>query len=409
MNKRYLPALVVAGGFVMAALMIATGPNLEPRPPQTVAPLVRVVEATPKTVQLRAWTHGTVVPRTESDLVPEVDGRVEQVSASLVSGGFFSKGDVLLTIEPLDYEVALEQARAGLARARSDLANARKSHERQQDLVRRGATSDSQRDDALNRVRIAEATLREVTARLSRAQRDLARTKIVAPYDGRVRSERVDAGQFVKRGTSIGTIYAVDFAEVRLPIHDEELAYLELPLGRGGESLSEPVPVVLRARFAGEDHEWHGHVVRTEGELDPNTRMVNVVAQVADPYGTTTGRPPLSVGLFVDVEIQGATLTDLVVLPRSALRGESQVFVVDAQNQLRFRDVVVLRAANDEIFVSAGLSGGELVCISPLQSSMEGMVVRLIDETPELGSPPGAVAGNPPGALAGSPLGDPGS
>jgi RND family efflux transporter MFP subunit len=301
----------------------------------------------------------------------------------------------------LDYEVALEQARAGLARARSDLANARKSHERQQDLVRRGATSDSQRDDALNRVRIAEATLREVTARLSRAQRDLARTKIVAPYDGRVRSERVDAGQFVKRGTSIGTIYAVDFAEVRLPIHDEELAYLELPLGRGGESLSEPVPVVLRARFAGEDHEWHGHVVRTEGELDPNTRMVNVVAQVADPYGTTTGRPPLSVGLFVDVEIQGATLTDLVVLPRSALRGESQVFVVDAQNQLRFRDVVVLRAANDEIFVSAGLSGGELVCISPLQSSMEGMVVRLIDETPELGSPPGA--------LTGSPLGDPGS
>jgi RND family efflux transporter MFP subunit len=393
MNKRYLPPLVVTGGIVVAALLIATGPQVEPRPSQAVAPLVRVVEAVPKTVQLRAYTHGTVVPRTESDLVPEVDGRVQQVSASLVSGGFFSKGDVLLSIEPLDYEVALEQARAGLARARSDLANARKSHERQQDLVSRGATSDSQRDDALNRVRIAEATLREATARLARAERDLARTEIVAPYDGRVRSERVDVGQFVKRGNTIGTIYAVDFAEVRLPIHDEELAYLELPLARAGVELAKPIPVVLRARFAGEEQEWRGQVVRTEGELDPATRMVNVVARVPEPYAPSADRPPLSVGLFVNAEIQGAILPNLVVLPRAALRGESQVLIVDADNTLRFREVEVLRTANEQIYVSGGLSGGELVCISPLQSTVEGMAVRVIEEaSPELVASP---AGDP--------------
>ena len=395
MNKRLLPLVVIGVGFVVAALLIVTGPDVEPRPSRAVAPLVRVAEVVPRSIQLRVWTHGSVVPRTESDLVPEVDGRVEQVSNALVSGGFFSKGDVLLTIEPLDYEVALEQARAGLARARSDLSNARKTHQRQEDLLTRGAASDSQRDDALNRVRIAEATLREATARLSRAERDLARTQVVAPYDGRVRSERVDVGQFVKRGASIGTIYAVDYAEVRLPIHDEELAYLELPLAHVGSENIEPVPVVLRTRFAGKEHEWHGHVVRTEGELDPTTRMVNVVAQVPEPYAVDNGRPPLSVGLFVDAEIEGATLSNLVVLPRAALRGQSRVLVVDDQSRLRFRDVEVLRSANGEIYVSRGLAAGELVCISALQSTAEGMAVRVIEKGPQ--------------ALAGSPAGDPGS
>ena len=180
-----------------------------------------------------------------------------------------------------------------------------------------------------------------------------------------------------------------------MPIHDEELAYLELPLAHVGSENIEPVPVVLRTRFAGKEHEWHGHVVRTEGELDPTTRMVNVVAQVPEPYAVDNGRPPLSVGLFVDAEIEGATLSNLVVLPRAALRGQSRVLVVDDQSRLRFRDVEVLRSANGEIYVSRGLAAGELVCISALQSTAEGMAVRVIEKGPQ--------------ALAGSPAGDPGS
>jgi RND family efflux transporter MFP subunit len=392
--KRFLPLAVVMAGFAIAALLIATGPNVQPLPSTAVAPLVRVVEVVPKTVQLSTWTHGTVMPRTESDLVPEVDGRVVEISPSLVSGGFFDKGDVLLRIETLDYEVALEQARAGLARADSDLQNARRTHKRQQDLVSRGATSDSQRDDALNRVRIAAATLREAHALLSRAERDLARTDIVAPYDGRVRSERIDVGQFVKRGTAVGTIYAIDFAEVRLPIHDAELAYLDLPLAQGQDGAAS-VPVTLRARFAGADHQWHGEVVRTEGELDPNTRMVNVVARVPEPYVSRNGRPPLAVGLFVEVEIQGQIFPDLVVLPRLALRGERQVLVVDHASRLHFRDVEVFRRTNEEVYISGGLQRGERVCISPLQNTRDGMLVRLADE--------------PAAALAGGSAGDFGS
>ena len=379
MNRRLQAALVLLGGFAVAVLVFLSGPKMQPQAPSAIPPLVRVIEAEPREVQMTSHTHGTVVPRTESDLVPEVDGRVTAVSPSLVSGGFFNQGDVLLEIEPVDYEVALEHARAGLARAESDLENARKSLTRIQDLVRRGATSDSDRDDAANRERIAQATLREARARLSRAERDLDRTRLVAPYQGRVRNERVDVGQFVKRGNPVATIYAVDFAEVRLPIQDEELAFLDLPLGYTGDESSIPIPVTLRARFAGVEQEWQGEVVRTEGELDPATRMVHVVARVPEPYVSRDGRPPLSVGLFVDADIQGKTLSDVVILPRSALRGGDRVLVVDQDERLRFRPVDVYRVAEEEVYIVGGLARGERVCISPLQSTSDGMLVRVAD------------------------------
>lgn len=382
MSRKLQALLVLIGGFAVATLVFLSGPTMQPQPARATPPLVRVVEAQPRPVQMTSHTHGTVVPRTESELVPEVDGRVTEISPSLVSGGFFDQGDVLLQIEPVDYEVALEQARAGFARAQSDLDNARKSLARIQDLVRRGAASDSDRDDAVNRERIAQATLREARARLSRAERDLDRTRLVAPYQGRVRNERVDVGQFVKRGTPVATIYAVDFAEVRLPIQDEELAFLDLPLGYTQAESSAAIPVTLRARFAGAEHEWQGEVVRTEGELDPATRMVHVVARVPEPYVSRDGRPPLSVGLFVDADIHGETLSDVVILPRSALRGDDQVLVVDEDDRLRFRTVDVYRIAEEEVYIVDGLSQGERVCVSPLQTSSDGMPVRVAETEP---------------------------
>jgi RND family efflux transporter MFP subunit len=379
MKKVVLPIAIVLIGFAVAAVLIASGPKLEPQPADTLAPLVRVVEARPQTLQLSARTYGTVVPRTESELIPEVDGRVVSVSPQLVAGGFFNAGDVLLQIETVDYDVALEQARAGLARSNSELENATRTLARQRSLKTRGATSDAERDDAQNRVTVAEATVREAEARLSRARRDLARTRIIAPYDGRVRSEQVDVGQFVKRGTAVGSIYAVDFAEVRLPIQDEELAFLNLPLTRA-DPAAPASPVILRARFAGQQHSWEGQVVRTEGELDPATRMVNIVARVPAPYAVEGDRPPLAVGLFVDAEIMGNTVPNLVRLPRTALRAGGRVLIVDDESRLRFRAVTVLRGDQDEVLISEGLSAGEWVCVSPLQSTADGMRVRVADE-----------------------------
>ncbi len=390
-HRALTPVAVIAGGVALAALLVVTGPRVEPQPREVVPPLVRTVVAKPQKVQLRVLTHGTVVPRTESELVPEVSGPVTWISPSLVSGGFFREGDPLLRIDPLDTEVALEQSRAGLARARSEYATAEKERKRQLDLAERDIASAAKRDDAVNRFRVAEASLREAKAKLARAERDLARTELRAPYDGLVRSERVDVGQFVNRGSSVATIYAVDFAEVRLPIHDDELAYLELPLAARQAGPTAPIPVVLRARFAGAEHEWRGEVVRTEGELDPRTRMVNVVARVAEPYGGEDGRPPLAVGLFVDAEILGAEADDVVVLPRAALREGGVVLVVDAEQKLRFRDVQVLREEQDHVYVERGLRSGERVCVSPINAPVEGMAVRVVGGDTKVAVPtPGA-------------------
>jgi RND family efflux transporter MFP subunit len=295
----------------------------------------------------------------------------------MVSGGFFKMGDVLLSIDPLDYEVALEQAKATLARAKSDLSNASKTHARQKSLEKKQSISESQMDDALNRLRIAQATLRESQAILARAERDLGRTQLTAPYDGRVRSETIDIGQFVSRGTALASLYATDIAEVRLPIHDEELAFLDLPLLVNGNTLERKIPVTLRARFAGAEHQWQAEVVRTEGELDPRTRMITVVAQVVQPYATHNNKPPLSVGLFVKAEIDGIDVDDVVIVPRSALRENSQVLIVDTENKLRFRTVEVLRIAQDSVYIQGGLNTGEKVCVSALNSPLDGMLVRL--------------------------------
>lgn len=386
MTKHVLaPILVLLVGVSIAAVLLLTARPIPKKPLQFEPPLVRVLEASPETVRMRVSTHGTVVPRTESELVPEVAGRVEWVSPALVSGGFFALGEPLLRIESLDYELALEQGRARRARAESNLANARAAHARQQDLAKQQAASEAARDDAINRLRVAEAATREAEAALAKAERDLVRTEIVAPYDGRVRSEHVDVGQFVNRGVGIATIYAVDFAEVRLPVQDAELAFLDLPLGqRADADDSLRAAVTLKARFAGRDHQWQGEVVRTEGELDPKTRMVNVVVQVADPYAVSGQKPPLSVGLFVEAEIIGAEAKDVIVLPRSALRGHSQVLVVDGEERLRFRNVDILRVNRDQVLVQGGLAMGDRICLSPLETPVEGMPVRVYEEAPAL-------------------------
>jgi RND family efflux transporter MFP subunit len=382
MIRRFLlPIVIVIGGVGLAAAIIATGPTLEQLPPPSNAPLVRTWEASSQTVRMSSITYGSVLPRTESELIPEVSGRVTNMSQSLVSGGFFKKGDVLLEIDPLDYEVALEQARAALASAQSELANAGKAHDRQQDLAKKQSTSESQRDDARNRLQIAQATLREVRARISRAERDLARTRIIAPFEGRVRSERVDVGQFVTRGAPIASLYSTDFAEVRLPIHDEELAFLQLPLnGISDENTPEP-KVILRTRFAGKHHEWEGTIVRTEGELDPQTRMINVIAQVEAPYKTSGERPPFAVGLFVEAEILGRVFNDVYIVPRSALQANKQVYIIDGDNKLVFRDVDILRTVNEDVYIQGGIEAGETICLSTVNNAIQGMTVRPVNET----------------------------
>jgi RND family efflux transporter MFP subunit len=378
-----LPVAVLAVGALGMAALLATRPGVEAEPSDPLPPRVRVVETRPETVRLDVSTHGTVAPRTESDLVPEVSGPVVGVSPSLVSGGFFEGGQVLLEIDPRDYEASLERAHAGRVRAESEYARAKKELARLRNLRERNVASASRVDDAVNAERVAGAALREARAALGQAERDLERTKLRAPFNGRVREESVGVGQFVNRGAPVARLYATDYVEVRLPVPDRELAYLELPALRAARRPAGFPAVTLRADFAGSEHAWTGYVHRTEGEIDPRSRMVHVVARVEAPYASPADdpRPPLAVGLFVRAEIQGRELSGAIVVPRSALAdgrepGAERVWVVDADDRLRAREVDVVRAGRERVVIRGGLEPGERVVISTLDAPVEGMAVR---------------------------------
>ena len=375
--KRYLgPVLIVAGGFLLAIAIIATGPRPDRQARSPDAPSVLTIPALKGPGELSVKAHGTVVPKTESNLVAEVAGRIVAVSPSMVSGGFFSRGDVLLEIERIDYEAALEQARAALASAESELANAEITFDRAEELAATQAVSQADLDKALNQLNLSRAGQRQATAALAQAERDLERTRVTAPYDGRVRSERVDTGQFVSRGESIATLYSTDYAEVRLPVKDQDLAYLPFTLARTDSPAAAKTKAILRAEFAGGSYAWEADVVRTEGELDPLSRVVNVIAQVADPYEPEDGAPPLMVGLFVEADIIGNTAEDVIMVPSAALQTGNRIYVVDNGNRLSFRDAEVVFLNAEIAYVRVDVADGEQICVTALDDAVEGQSVR---------------------------------
>ncbi len=325
---------------------------------------------------MRLVTHGTVAPRTESDLVAEVRGRVVEVSPALVAGGFFEAGDVLLRLDGREHDIAVDRARAAVAQRRSDAQLAEADAKRRRALAERGAASPADLEQVEARALGADAALAEARATLAQARLDRERTVLTAPFAGRVRARGVDVGQFVNPGEKLARLFAIDYAEVRLPVSTDDLAILDVPLA-GGEEAAE-VPVRLTARVGGVEREWTARLVRSEAEIDERTRMLHVVARVDDPYARKDGgAAPLPSGLFVKAEITGQPLEDVTVLPAVALRDGDRLYLLDAEDRIQIRSVEVLRRERDEVLIGAGLSPGERVVVSPMRFATEGMQVRL--------------------------------
>ena len=387
-----LPLAVLAIAGLAAFIMIRSRPEVETQPMRIEPPGVRVQAVVLDDVRLSVMSEGTVRPRTESQLVPEISGRVTSVAPSFAEGGFFEVGDVLVTIDPFDYQQAVISARSQLAQARLRLAEEEAEAEvaqREWEELGQG----SARELTLRKPQLedARAAVAAAEANVERANRDLDRAEITAPYAGRVRRKNVDVGQFVTIGNAVATIYAVDVAEIQLPLPDEQLAYLNLPLAYRGTQNRPGPRVTFRTTFAGSTYAWGGRIVRTESELDPVSRMVHVIAEVQDPYaaGPDPDRPPLAVGMYVEAEIEGREFAQIAVVPRVALRGRNQVMVIDDDNRVRFREVEILRSTTESIYVERGLAEGELVAVSTIDSPTDGMLVQVTNATDQLaGSPP---------------------
>lgn len=383
--RAFLPLAVLGAGVIAAKMLIGLRPEPQHRTPERAVPLVTVSTARASDEPLVVLAHGTVLPRVETELVAEVAGRIVAVSPQMVAGGFFDAGEVLLEIDPTDYEFALASARLEVARAERALAQ----EEAAAETARREWSEHGRGEGtplALHEPQLAEAraALEAARAALAKAEHDLARTRVVAPYTGRVRSESVDIGRYVVPGAPLARVFAIDRAEVRLPLSDRELAFLALPLGAdepaeegAGDGSSGP-RVTLSARIAGVEREWSARIVRTEAELDPRTRMLVAVAEVEDPYDRAGRRegPPLLVGQFVEARIDGLLARGVFVLPREALREGDRLFLLDDAGHLAIRDVHVLRRERERVLIDRGLEGGEAVITSPLELAVEGMRVR---------------------------------
>ena len=371
-QKIILPILALGIAIVAALVLMANSPSLDPNIPEPMPTVVRVTTVTPESVNLTVISQGSVNPNIETQLIPEVSGQVIWMSPALVAGGRFAIGEVLLRLDDQDLASDLERASASLSRAQAEDQHADFEYQRLESLGERQLASRSQIENALRTFRIAQASLQEASAIHDQARRDLSRTEIQAPFSGLVRNKKVDIGQFVARGNPIATIYATDIVEVRLPIADQQLAYLQLPIDMQGLLPPGSRPgVELTANYAGRSLTWRGEIIRTEAEIDTKSRMVHVVARIDNRIQNT----PLSVGLFVNGEIMGRTADNIIQLPRSALRGNDRVLIVDQDNRLRFRTVELLRLFQDKVLISAGLTQGERVCLSPIQTVIDGMPV----------------------------------
>lgn len=364
---------------IMAYSLVATAPVAEQVEPEAVATAVRIQSISKERVRLIVRSQGTVEPRTESELIPEVSGKVQWISPNLVAGGYFEQDEVMLRIDDRDYRSTMERAQAAHQRAAAEQEHARFELERLTELVKKSLISQSSLETALRASRIADAAMLEASIALRQAQLDLERTVVRAPYSGLVRVKKVDQGQFIQRGASVAQIYAGDTVEVRLPLADGQLAFLDLPLGHRGELPEDKQSnVSISTEYGGQHYEWQGRLVRTEAEIDASTRMINAVVRVENE--PDSDQPPLPVGLFVLAEIEGRSVDDIVVLPRAALRNQSQVLVVDEDNRMRYRDVTLLRFDGDEVLIQSGLETGERVNLSPIQTVIDGMHVKPVDD-----------------------------
>ena len=370
----------------VAALLYFSRPPAQIAEPEFKPVSVDVAIAVKETIRVEVQAQGTVSALRETAMLSEVAGRIIETSDNFLVGGFVSEGDVLLRIDPRDYQTELLRAQASVESAESNLAQEKGRVEvalRQWKQLPSGSQrSDEARDLYLRKpqLELAEAQLLSAMADLNTARDRLERTIIKAPYNAVIRAKHSELGQFVGAGSKLLDLFSIDQAEVRLPIPQSKLDYLALPGVRG---YGDGNPIDLYTDVAGEVKHWPAKLHRTEGVFDERSRVLYAVARIDDPYALESPeRQALRLGTFVNANIAGKEYDNIVVLPRHILRAGNKLWVVDENNILRNRQVSVLRTGGDDVFVNAGLDEGELISLTTVDTSLSGSEVTVNQSTP---------------------------
>jgi RND family efflux transporter MFP subunit len=345
-----IPLAVLAVAAAIAIAMVKSRSELPRREQPAMLPVVETVVVEPGPVPVTIQSRGIVTPRRNIELVTEVSGRVIWVDPGFLQGEEVTEGQLLLRIDPIDYEVAVSDARASLASAELSLAEVKV-------VVMKAAIEE------------AEARVEAAKDRLRQAEIDLANTEIRAPFDAVVDVKRVGLGQYVQTGTPVMKLLSTGIAEVRLPLLASDVPFVKY----GQDEQGNWHELTLTATFGNVQHSWRARLARLERRVDEETRVFFLVAQVDRPYDLSLHSHILAMGLFVEATFEGAPIPEAVRLPRSALHNGGSVYVVRDGKLLR-RTVKLLRSEGESVIVS-GLEAGDPVVVSRLDLMTNGMAV----------------------------------
>lgn len=378
--RKLLILLVIAFvTFGIIALLVIQRPTAEKRPiPETVV-RVDTISATPSSYPIVVNVNGTIQAETRGNLVSQIRGEIVKTADNFRNGSSFSKGDVLAEIDPRDYQAELSRAAASLSQAdvayRQELANAKQA---ENDWKRLGNTEPA--PDLVRRkpqLQAAKAQLDSAKAAYQTAKLNLSRTKITAPYTGRIIKRNAVLGQYVSVGTPIAEMFAVDGVEVRLPISQDEFSQLGLDSFDPKKS-EQDYQVMLGSTVGGVEYKWPAVIVRTDSSFDLNTRQIDVFAAVNDPFSKNSQQPPLKIGQFVTGQIRGRNVENIFVVPNKSVREGRYTYVV-RDGRLAKQNIKIVWQDDQNTLVSEGLNSGDLVVTTSLNSTLAGAKAKLAD------------------------------
>ncbi len=379
--KWLLPVSFILITFIVAKYILANPPEAKRRgPSQAPMMTVEAKKVIAEQFQIYVESYGTVKPRTQSNLVSQVSGQIVSINSEFREGGFFKTGDVLVELDDRDYQAEVKVAQASLLSAQQSLIEEQARSEQARVDWQRLGNNTQPSDLVLRKPQLAAAKSRALSAeaQLEKAKLALERTKIKAPYDGRILSKSVDVGQVISMNTKLAEIYATDYVEVRLPIKNRDLDLMILPEQGTSKTAAQ---VLFKSDLVGEQ-EWQGRLVRTEGAIDSNSQQLYVVAQIDHPYSNQqlqNKQLPIKIGQYVNAKITGVVLPDAIVIPNSAIYQGSFVYLVE-DGMLKRTDIKVKWQNSKVAIISAGIEQGSMLVTSPLGQVSSGTRVRIYGE-----------------------------
>ena len=386
-TRKLLP-FAIFGVLLAVAIVIRMNPPESQERRDFRGPVMTVESQVTQAVDYKVMleSYGTVQPRTRSVLVAQVAGQIIAVDENVRDGGFFEKGDVLVEIDARDYAADVRIAQATLADAQSALAEAEaRTNQAREDWVRLGNEGDA--PDLVARIPqldAASARVASAESALDKARLDLERTRVVAPFAGRILRKFVDVGQVVPPNSQIAEVYATDYVEIRLPLRNRDLPYIDLPESYRFADASDNGAgrVVIESDLVGEES-WEAALVRTESAIDDAARQLHVIAQIDDPFGRgSEGRTPLKIGQYVTAKLEGRTLEDALVIPNNTIYQGTYVYTV-VDGVLRRRDIDIAWQNDNEAVIGGGLEAGDQLVITPLGQVTSGIRVQVLGEEGE--------------------------